>query len=218
MRCERARDQFSDYIEGVASDAIVVTLESHLSACEDCRRDVADLKIAWQALGELKQVDPPANLASTIWRRIDEQEAASNRPQRPIWLALVSRRGLSLMAAGLILAMLAGFRVPIQTTLAGFLPAQRVSPSEAVVLANPRVQGDHVAVSITNRSAVELTVRVTVEGAEGAQSPATTTNLEVGRPTDVSVSISGVTKPERLRVSWSRNGSIESRSMAIETR
>lgn len=216
MRCERARDQFSAYIEGTASDAIVVTLESHLSACETCRKEVADLKVAWQALGDLKQLDPPADLTATIWKRIDELEAAAARPQRPIWLALLSRRALSLAAAGIILAMLAGFRAPIQATLAGFFQPQPVSTNEAVVLGEVRMNGDRAVVSITNRSAVELTVRAALEDASGAQSPGTTANLQVGRATDVTVVASGIGHPERLRVTWSRNGAIESRSVAVK--
>ena len=44
MKCDKAQEFFSDYIENALDQPMVVALETHLNGCEACSADVSSLR------------------------------------------------------------------------------------------------------------------------------------------------------------------------------
>ena len=77
MKCDKAQEFFSDYIDNTLDRPMTVALETHLSGCESCSADVAGLKQMWTVLDKVPQVEPPADF---VWRTTTRlQNEALNR-------------------------------------------------------------------------------------------------------------------------------------------
>src|SRR5262249_31127839 len=124
MKCEKARELFSDFCEGTLQRAMLVSLESHLSGCSNCRAELDALKNVWSALNRAPVIEPPANFRELVWEKIDAQEKQAARPRlvpaRPGWRALFTRRNLALAGAAILLIILAPFAVPGNHIRAGW--------------------------------------------------------------------------------------------------
>src|SRR3972149_4363013 len=64
-RHQRFRDRLSAHIDGQLTPREARGLETHLSACESCRRELAGLRITVMALRELPDVETPRSFALT---------------------------------------------------------------------------------------------------------------------------------------------------------
>ena len=65
MKCDKAQEFFSDYIENTLDRPMVVAVETHLSGCEACSADVASLRDMWTVLDKVPAGEPPADF---FWR------------------------------------------------------------------------------------------------------------------------------------------------------
>jgi hypothetical protein len=74
MKCEHAKDFFSEYIEQSLDKPTGVALEAHLTACGGCQRDLDGLRQTWGALNAVPAVEPPADLAWRIMCRLQEEK------------------------------------------------------------------------------------------------------------------------------------------------
>jgi len=57
LTCRRAVELMSDYVEGALSAPDRARLETHLSGCPHCTEYLAQLRVALNALGEVKAED-----------------------------------------------------------------------------------------------------------------------------------------------------------------
>jgi hypothetical protein len=74
MKCEHAKDFFSEYIEKSLDKPTGVALEAHLTACGACQRDLDGLRQTWGALNAVPAVEPPADLAWRVMCRLQEEK------------------------------------------------------------------------------------------------------------------------------------------------
>jgi hypothetical protein len=74
MKCEHAKDFFSEYIEQSLDKPTGVALEAHLTACGACQRDLDGLRQTWGALNAVPAVEPPADLAWRVMCRLQEEK------------------------------------------------------------------------------------------------------------------------------------------------
>jgi hypothetical protein len=77
MKCDKAQEFFSDYIESTLDRPMTVALEAHLNGCELCSADVASLRSMWTVLDKVPQVEPPADFVA------DNDAPAERVPQPP---------------------------------------------------------------------------------------------------------------------------------------
>jgi anti-sigma factor RsiW len=76
MQCNRAQEQFSDYVEGALSPAMRQVLEQHLGVCAPCRNDVEEFARVFALLEEgLPEVEPPPGFRSAVLNTISRQPA-----------------------------------------------------------------------------------------------------------------------------------------------
>ncbi|MGC8667436.1 MAG: anti-sigma factor family protein [Chthonomonadales bacterium] len=200
MRCDTARDHFSDYASGHAHEALRAALDLHLADCPSCRREVEDLKLLWRALDQLEVVEAPPSLRSEVWRRIDA-EAQLQQQLRPRTLAnlLAGRAAWQRVTAWgvavCLVALLAGITVPgnYQRALLGDLGFRRLLPGPTVPEVTARVSSvtpvadadqlfDDVVITVEAKGPAR---RVRVTPSEGRVVGAQDVIVGTGQPSDV---------------------------------
>jgi hypothetical protein len=166
MKCDKAQEFFSEYIEDVLDRPMTVALEAHLNGCEQCSADVASLRSMWTVLDKVPAVEPPADF---VWRTmtrlqnemVDRREAERARAL-PWWKRLTPVHSFSL--AGVAALLIVGLTVRVPTPMGdmtpwGYLGAriQRdVTPHQSSVVAAPNFQ-----VQLTGQSSATVTVTAT---------------------------------------------------------
>lgn len=192
MRCETARDHFSDYVSGHAHEALRAALDLHLAGCSSCRREVEDLKLLWRALDRLEVVQAPAGLRAEVWRRIDAE--AAQRPQRRAWLSgrlftqgFAWRRAALWGAGACLVALLAGVTVPgsYQRAVLGDFGLSRFLPHAPAQRVHARVSSIR-PVAVADQVLDEVVISL---DADGPPRKLRVTPLEgrAANPQDVSV-------------------------------
>jgi hypothetical protein len=74
MKCEHAKDFFSEYIEQSLDKPTGVALEAHLTACGACQRELEGLRQTWGALNAVPSLEPPADLAWRVMCQLQEEK------------------------------------------------------------------------------------------------------------------------------------------------
>jgi len=73
--CEKIRELFSEYIDGVLDKANTDLVEEHLSKCEACREELNKLIKMLGILKNLKKEDTPPDFLETLQERIRQRKA-----------------------------------------------------------------------------------------------------------------------------------------------
>lgn len=151
MKCGRANDWMSLYLDGRLDVQRLGRLEHHLISCAACRSDLARLRQVQASLREQRQMEEPPGLTEHVMRRISAYEAqraseAAQARQRAAarhavraerwaqaWRGAGARRALALVAALVALVVWAQMRTP--TLLSGM--AARLGPDVLQLLVTP---------------------------------------------------------------------------------
>src|SRR5487761_2417435 len=96
MKCGRANDWMSLYLDGRLDVQRLGRLEYHLISCAACRSDLARLRQVQAALREQRQMEEPPGLTEHVMRRISAYRAER---WAQAWRGAGARRALSLIAA-----------------------------------------------------------------------------------------------------------------------
>ncbi len=147
MKCARASEWLSLYLDGRLDMRRLARLERHLVECAACRHDLARLRLMELALREERSVDEPTGLTEHVMRRISayeaqrasdaalaRQRAAARQAERAqAWRAAGARRVLALAVA--LAAFIVWAQVAAPTLLPGF--AARLAPDVLQLLSTP---------------------------------------------------------------------------------
>lgn len=120
MRCETAREHFSDLVEGAVDQALQLAIEHHFKVCPACTQEYEGFHHAWRLLDNIQWEDPPATLNARVMQAVDKIEALQPAHQIPAWRIAWQRliqptpvaRGLRWSAAFLLLAGIAVHSLP----------------------------------------------------------------------------------------------------------
>lgn len=111
MRCDTARELFSDYLEGKAERPLALTFEQHLAECAECASDYKEFSNVWNSLDNLPEVEPPLSFRAQVMTRV-QQQCASRRRERKWsinWGGILSTRiPARAFAAAFVLLLFAG--------------------------------------------------------------------------------------------------------------
>jgi len=91
MRCETARQHFSDLIDGGADQALQLAIEHHFSECHACEDEFNLFRKAWQMMDELPLFDPPASLHGRVMSAVRQIEAERSCTRVPFWQSFWQR-------------------------------------------------------------------------------------------------------------------------------
>lgn len=124
MKCVKAQELFSSYLEKTIQPPMGVAFEQHLAECARCKADYEKFHATTVVLDELPQVEPPPDMHAAIMARIEEARNAS--PGRVKWLhfnwpsAFTLRVPVRALAMSVLLLLVAA-------TLFQFTPLQSVT-------------------------------------------------------------------------------------------
>lgn len=197
MLCERARNLFSDYCEGVLDEPMLVALQNHLDACEACRTEVEAVRAVYAVLNEAPIVEPPADFRLRVWEKIDgrqsEMEPATPSRRGFDWRSLLFPRRLAWGAVALVLLFMGGVVAPGRYTQAGmYFPWSIFAKAPAVSISGaPAVTGSVFSVDLVGHGSSDARYEVTVRDNDGV----------VGQRSDVRIDGSG---PSHVQIDLSR--------------
>ncbi|MEN6521885.1 MAG: zf-HC2 domain-containing protein [Armatimonadota bacterium] len=127
MKCEKAQELFSDYLEDALECPMAVAFDQHLKSCPACAREFAAFKMTWSMLGTLPEVEPPSDFASEVMMKIRMQRE-TERCSRPRWQTIwrdvfQSKVPAKVFAGAATLFILAQvvLHTPARTTIAAWL-------------------------------------------------------------------------------------------------
>ena len=84
MKCVKAQELFSAYLEKTIQPPMGVAFEQHLAECARCKSEYEKFHATTVVLDELPQVAPPPEMHAAIMARI--QEARRESPRKVNWL------------------------------------------------------------------------------------------------------------------------------------
>lgn len=115
MKCERARELFSEYVEGSIDYALTATVRSHIDQCDDCRSDLTAFRRTWDVIGTLPEVEPPSSFRHDVVMRAARMQHEQRKSARPAFLGviwdllfrrLLPARAVAVAVAGAVLAVI----------------------------------------------------------------------------------------------------------------
>jgi len=73
MNCRKIREHLSEYIDESLEEKTKAFVEEHLSACKDCRQEVASLRTLINDLGSMEPVAPPKDFLDQFHKRMEQR-------------------------------------------------------------------------------------------------------------------------------------------------
>lgn len=116
MKCERAKELFSEYVEGSIDYALTATVRSHINQCHACRTDLKSFLKTWDAIGTLPEVEPPSSFRHDAVMRAARLQHEQRKPARYGFVSairdsgfgrLTPVRAIAIATAGAALAVVA---------------------------------------------------------------------------------------------------------------
>jgi tol-pal system protein YbgF len=105
MRCDEAREVFSELYDEALSGAPLVTVTQHLASCPACRAEWASFRKAMQAVADLGTAEPSPGFAARVRRRL---EAPSGWRRVLRWTFLPLHVKVPIQAVAVLLLAFAG--------------------------------------------------------------------------------------------------------------
>lgn len=136
MKCDRAKDLFSRYLEDALDSDLRADLEGHLSACRECEARYDRFHATVMLLEEVPEVETPQGFHSAVMSRVEQARRAAPHPVR--WWAVDWQRVFTVsvparaVAAGFAIVILLALAVqltPLNNIAAGMLFGKRAPES-----------------------------------------------------------------------------------------
>lgn len=143
MKCIKAQDLFSAYMENTMDTPLRVLFEQHLAQCPQCKADYEKFHASVMMLEELPEVDVPQGFHAAVMARVEKERIRAPRSVR--WWNLDWQRVFTI-------------RVPVRAAAAGFaallmmVMILRLTPATTVVadwLGVPRAVNQSVGTDVT---------------------------------------------------------------------
>lgn len=71
MTCEKAKEQFADYLVGDIEAAAEADIRGHIASCASCREELESLSAIWAKLGVLPQEQPSSRLRANFYAMLE---------------------------------------------------------------------------------------------------------------------------------------------------
>ncbi len=89
MKCRTVRRRLSSFLDGDLSFQEARSVDEHIAACPECRKQLSDLRLVSEAVGQLPRLTPAVSIASEIRDRLDVESRGPGLALlfRPAWRA-----------------------------------------------------------------------------------------------------------------------------------
>jgi len=91
MNCPKTRDQFADYLMGDLDEAAREDVQSHISVCPACRKEIETLSAVWTRLGVLRIEQPTEALRARFYSMLESYKDGIREESRPVERPLGTR-------------------------------------------------------------------------------------------------------------------------------
>ena len=108
MRCDQARQAFSDLYDETLSGSPLVTITQHVATCQECRTEWTAFRQAMQAVSNLGGAEPSLGFAARVRRRI---ETIPWWQRALYWLFIPLRVKVPIQALALLMVAFAGLQL-----------------------------------------------------------------------------------------------------------
>ena len=150
MKCAKAQELFSSYLEKTIQPPMGVAFEQHLAECPQCKAEYDRFHATTVVLDELPAVEPPPDMHAVIMARV--ARARNEAPARVKWLHIdwqsvfsprVPAKALAMGAAMMLVLVLLVQLSPLHTVTASLLGgrASQVSVNDPGVAPGPLPYG-----------------------------------------------------------------------------
>ncbi|MFC5652259.1 anti-sigma factor domain-containing protein [Paenibacillus solisilvae] len=97
-----------DYVSGICTDEEKLAFERHLPECEQCRKELEELRIVWEALPtDMDQIEPPADLKTQVMNAVFSVEGGNPaKPLNPARRPLFGKKSTAALFAAAIAAIM----------------------------------------------------------------------------------------------------------------
>lgn len=79
MKCSNVRERLSSYVDGVLDEYNLELIESHVSECADCQRELDALRMLVATASHIDEIRPPVNLKHRIMAAVREAREEEKR-------------------------------------------------------------------------------------------------------------------------------------------
>jgi len=109
MNCEKAKEQFADYLVGDIKPSAEAEIRAHIASCVSCREEIEGLSALWAKLGVLPQEQPSGGLRANFYAMLEDYKTKPANRLREFWKEFWSFRkpaygfsfGLTLLVVGI---------------------------------------------------------------------------------------------------------------------
>lgn len=109
MNCEKAKEQFADYLVGEIEPSAEAEIRAHIATCTSCREEIEGLSALWAKLGVLPQEQPSGRLRANFYAMLDDTKRKPANRIVAFWKEFWSFRkpaygfsfGLALLVVGI---------------------------------------------------------------------------------------------------------------------
>ncbi len=91
MKCEDVKELIIEYIDGSLNDKETRKVDDHLSLCEACRTEAADMKSIWLKLDDVELEDPPDTLKKNFDNMLESYSLGMNTNTKDKWYETTSK-------------------------------------------------------------------------------------------------------------------------------
>ncbi len=174
MKCVKAQELFSSYLENWIEPPMRVALEQHFAECAECKAAYERLHAAAMILDELPQVEPPAGFHAAVMARVERARRATpvrvrwwNVDWQGVFNARVPVRAVAMGLAVLLVLAVVVQLTPLNSITANFLwPGSNKTP----VVEDPTVPKSPLPEGMKQRTHADyaragtgITIRVTAD-------------------------------------------------------
>jgi predicted anti-sigma-YlaC factor YlaD len=75
MKCEECQKNLLDYLTHKLSGETKGAVDDHVAECGACRAELAEFRVAWEALGTLPEDEPSPELSAGFYAMLEEAKA-----------------------------------------------------------------------------------------------------------------------------------------------
>ena len=177
MKCARALDLFSSFVENAIEPPLRVAFEQHLAECPECRADYERFNAAVMMLEEMPMVETPSGFHAAVMSRV-EQARRAPRPVRwwhldweRVFTVRVPARAVALGMAVLLLMVMVVQLTPVTSVVANFFGVPQAGMKNTIGVNDQEAPKPSQPVS--NMAGSGLSISVSVGNAAGSQAPYT---------------------------------------------
>lgn len=103
MRCKKAKEKLSAFIDNALDREKTLEIKQHLAECSYCEQELELLAKTWDVLDMCEKIEPSDNFEARFWQRVREREPRQSFFQKILKrLIPVPAMAMIILLAGLI--------------------------------------------------------------------------------------------------------------------